>query len=746
MKDAQKPGHLSLSAVLTKLREGRYVIPDFQREFEWEPWDIRDLMRSIFLDYYIGSLLLWKGKKQNFEALSCERIYGYEDSSDQRDYIVLDGQQRLTAIFYALVAPNKPLPNRKNAAFYYIRVDKFMEEEYDKAFHYEWRGPYWNSVLETPRLQFEQHIFPLRLISRGGFQLLSWIQEYKQFWLERAAQAEAAGDAEAAYLAREYANGAMPFGEHVNSISEQYQVSFIELDQDLELDKVCDIFTKLNSKGVRLDVFDLMNALLRPKQIYLKERWRKAEERLAFVNTDRMNVYILQVMSILVQSYCSPKYLYYLMPGQEKPIRYPDGSRDIQVLVPRVGDFEKLWDRAVDALDHAIQLLRQPQAFGAIRSDFLPYASILPVFASLQAYISQLPPNQRLNAQTKFRHWYWAAVFTNRYSGSVESTSARDFQDLQRWIENEEEEPPLIGEFKARVRDMNLRGEVRRGNSVYNGVFNLLVINGARDFISGNIPQAEDLDDHHIVPAAWCNENLVDISGSTILNRTPITAETNRKIIRDRLPNQYLPELIEANGEQAVREVLDSHLISRAAQAILMRAPFTPADFVEFIMERQRSIQEAIENLLVKERIDLPPALRALDERIERVELGLRALILEGLENDVTRVPSHIAQKVEERVQSAIRKGPVPEPERLGSLEGRLEYFDLRDLEATLLNGTLWPSFSPRLNDCPKPLLQTRFSQLAELRNGIRHSRSVPDVTRMEGEAAIIWFEQVLRV
>ena len=38
------------------------MIPDFQRGFEWEPWDIKELMSSIFRDYYIGSLLLWKGK------------------------------------------------------------------------------------------------------------------------------------------------------------------------------------------------------------------------------------------------------------------------------------------------------------------------------------------------------------------------------------------------------------------------------------------------------------------------------------------------------------------------------------------------------------------------------------------------------------------------------------------------------------------------------------------------------------
>jgi len=61
MKDAQKPDHVSLNTLVTRLKEGRFVIPDFQREFEWKPWDVGDLMRSIFLDYYIGSLLRWKG-------------------------------------------------------------------------------------------------------------------------------------------------------------------------------------------------------------------------------------------------------------------------------------------------------------------------------------------------------------------------------------------------------------------------------------------------------------------------------------------------------------------------------------------------------------------------------------------------------------------------------------------------------------------------------------------------------------
>src|SRR5438132_5384277 len=112
MKNAQKPDHISLNTLIGRLREGRFVIPDFQREFEWLPWDIRQLMRSIFLDYYIGSLLLWKGNEENFKALSCESVYGYEGDNKGRNYIVLDGQQRLTAMYYAFLAPKVELPSR----------------------------------------------------------------------------------------------------------------------------------------------------------------------------------------------------------------------------------------------------------------------------------------------------------------------------------------------------------------------------------------------------------------------------------------------------------------------------------------------------------------------------------------------------------------------------------------------------------------------------------------------------------
>lgn len=340
MRDAQKPDHISLNTLISRLREGRFVIPDFQREFEWEPWDIRELMKSIFLDYYIGSLLLWRGKKENFDALSCESVYGYDGPSHNPEYIVLDGQQRLTAMYYAFFAPDKPLTRRTRRAIYYVRVDRFMADETDAAFNYEWLTRTWAEILTDPSRQYRDHIFPLSVIGAGGWDLPNWVQGYERYWTDQTTELV---DTDQQAVAREHARNAKSFGELLKGITEQYQISYIELDKDLAVDKVCDIFTQINSRGVRLDVFDLINALLKPKGLQLKHMWREASKRLEFVETERMNVYILQVMSILKQAYCSPKYLYYLMPGQEKLVRDPDGGRRREVLVQTTEEFDRLW-------------------------------------------------------------------------------------------------------------------------------------------------------------------------------------------------------------------------------------------------------------------------------------------------------------------------------------------------------------------------------------------------------------------
>jgi len=721
-----------LATLIEWLRDGRFVIPDFQRNFEWDTSDIRELMRSIFLDYYIGNLLLWDGKEENFETLSCIPIEGFE-GIDHREHIVLDGQQRLTAIYYSFFAPDIPPPRRKKRVLYYIRVDHFMAEEYDKAFQYESLVNRITRMQEDRDWQFREHIFPLYIIGdEDRFSLPNWLQGYKNHW-------EQAGDPQ-------QAKNAQNFAIYIQDLIRKYQISYIELDQKVALGKVCEIFTKINSQGISLDTFDLMNAMLSPKQLKLRAMYEKAAPRLAsFSGDDKLNIRILQVMSLKMQEACSPRYLYYLVPKSEKQTRDPRGKRQTVVLVPDAKDFVELWEDAVTALEGTMQLLRDPREFGAVAENYLPYTTILPAFAVLQMHAKSLAPAQRSKAYHKIQLWYWASVFLNRYKSAVDSTSASDYRSVRNWIEDDSQEPDFVNDFKNSIQDLNLKGETRGGNSTYRGIFNLMIKAGPRDWIEGSMLQPDNMDNHHIIPVSWGNKNLERGFVHTILNRTPLSAETNRQVMQDRLPNEYLPELVESAGREKVSSILESHFISGDALDILLRTPFTKDDFEDFVAERQRAILNGIENLLVKERLELPVNLRKLDAAVEKIELGLRELIVGKLENNPKLLPSDIRIAAEENIQRAERNNPAMNDDgRYNTLSGILEFCDLRGLQQTIMNKNLSGKFQEILTN--KETLQTRFRQLANLRNPLRHSRQVDEVTRKEGEAAISWFGRMLRI
>ncbi len=62
--------------------------------------------------------------------------------------------------------------------------------------------------------------------------------------------------------------------------------------------------------------------------------------------------------------------------------------------------------------------------------------------------------------------------------------SVRDDSDVKQWYEDDVAESALIGEFRARFRALDLV-ETEKGSSVDNGIFNLLVLRGRRDWMAG---------------------------------------------------------------------------------------------------------------------------------------------------------------------------------------------------------------------------------------------------------------------
>ena len=368
-----------------------------------------------------------------------------------------------------------------------------MDERYDEAFQYYWHQSQSDKIMNDREFQYEKHIFPLSIVGAGDWDLRDWVRDYEEYWKKIAAEANAKQDMSKCESAKRYAKKARAFRWHIKIIVEEYKIACIELSRDLPIDKVCGIFTQSNIHGVQLDVFDFISSLFKPKGLQLgnmgSKAWREKRSKSSEIKEGKMKVYILQTMSILLQKYCSEKYLCFLLPGQEKPGRDPEGKPKKEILIPDTDSFKKHWDEAVSGITSAIKMLENPKEFGGIFSKCFPlHISILPVLAALQVKRQRLPSSsQQLKAQSKIRHWYWASVFTNRYSGSVESTSARDFIDVTAWMESgdRKNEPALIHEFKDLFRSPDLRSKTKKGAIFYNSIFNLIILQGAKDWMSG---------------------------------------------------------------------------------------------------------------------------------------------------------------------------------------------------------------------------------------------------------------------
>ena len=105
-------------------------------------------------------------------------------------------------------------------------------------------------------------------------------------------------------------------------------------------------------------------------------------------------------------------------------------------------------------------------------------------------------------------------------------------------------------------------------------------------------------------------------------------------------------------------------------------------------------------------------------------------------------LPSHVSAKITERITAARRRNPGMGNGHYESLAGKLDYCDLRELHDVLTSKVLWAHFEERFGSTE--MLNVRFARLAELRNRVHPSRTVEDVTRKDGEAALLWFRQVL--
>ena len=217
-----------------------------------------------------------------------------------------------------------------------------------------------------------------------------------------------------------------------------------------------------------------------------------------------------------------------------------------------------------------------------------------------------------------------------------------------------------------------------------------------------------------------------------IANLAFISGGTNRKV-SDKPPAEYLatiPEVdrLEFHRTQCVPD--EPELLK-------------PESYDAFLARRRELVADRLNEYLqttghLEPERPRDPQLRVLDERVETIELKLRALISDEVA-DINDLPSHVAANLKARHQTDERRNPGAVN---GQIDGLLTYCDLRELQDILSSKDLWQRWATTF--VTKEQLQARFGQLAALRNALRHSRTVDDITKKDGEAALLWFTGVL--
>lgn len=249
---------LKISDVVNNIHKKKYLLPAIQREFVWNTYQIERLFDSLMRNYPISSFLFWQVDKESvkdFEFYEFLREFHERDrrhnskadvSGEEGITAILDGQQRLTSIYIALKGsfaeklPRKRWDNdlaypKKKLYLNLVAKSEDSELEYDFIFLTD------EEATENDENNYWFRVGDILNLKEPG-EVNSYLIKNKIFQDYTPEQAE-------------FANNAL-FKLH-NVIHITPLISYYK-EQSQSLDKVLNIFIRINSGGTVLSYSDLL--------------------------------------------------------------------------------------------------------------------------------------------------------------------------------------------------------------------------------------------------------------------------------------------------------------------------------------------------------------------------------------------------------------------------------------------------------------------------------------------------------
>lgn len=575
MAQVFKTTDYTIGKLMDDIEIGDIALPDIQRPFVWykKISKVRDLFDSIYRGYPIGYLLFWENANR-----SDYKNIGFDEKKRKIPrFLIIDGQQRLTALFAVMKNQEVLTPDyeRKNIKIAFKPLDSTFK------------------VGDAATDRDPEYIADLSSLwsGEGDFAIISsFIANLKE-------KREISKEEE------------KTISSNIQSLINinKYPLTALEIAPNLEEEIVSDIFVRINSQGVSLTQADFILTLL---SVYWEEGRKEIEQfcidsRKIPEKETRFSSFnylikpdpddMLRVLVGLTFHRAKMKDVYSIIRGRD--METGEFSEEL-----RTQQFDKLKLNLPTILDNTNwQSFLKILIGGGYKDEEL----ISSKSAVLYSYILYLIGKQNFNTQNHelqriIGRWFVMSSLTGRYSSSPETAFEKDLNRIKEFspdgfISGLEK---IIGENLTNdFWDITLVGQMETSSArspEANAFYAALNKLGSPVLFSRKLVgdlydpslkiKKKRLEKHHIFPRNYLiskygfDKNKDKAKINQIANLTFLEFEDNIEI-SDNKPSEYFAMVQKRFGESEIKEMLAQHAIPEN---------FYQLEYDDFLQERRR--------------------------------------------------------------------------------------------------------------------------------------------------------------
>lgn len=534
---------MKFETIKVDLEEGRIKVPQFQRDFIWNLKDSAKLLDSILKEYPVGSFVFWK-TKIGLRAVKDIGGIDFKKAKDGEEVnYVLDGQQRITSLYAILKGATIENKDGKKTSYKKVFVNLGVDDDEEEDI----------VVSEIPDEEKKDKFIPLHILMDGDFaDLASYPKEYQK-------------------KIRKY-----------QKIIAGLDIPVIDLPRNADAEVATEVFTRLNTEGKALDIFDIMVARTydEDRSFDLEDKWGILKENLSKLSYDTISrETVLQTAAFLLEGKCDKKTIL----GLDK------------------NKFIDKWEEVVDCINRSVEHFRGCYKIPA--SKILSYDKILIPFAYFFSKRKDKPVGEK---RDYLKDFFWRCSLGKRYSVSVVGRIAQDCKKIDKILNSEQPDYNWpIDVSPEYIMDMD-NGRFNVGDSFIKSILAIYAAKDPRSFKDGSgvvidnawLSRSNSRNYHHFFPKTYLQKERKesDPPPNHVLNITFISDGENKKSIGEKAPSKYIREFAEEDTgglEEIKRRLSAHHLIDIDEDGIMND------DYPLFFKNRAMRVSEEIKKRII---------------------------------------------------------------------------------------------------------------------------------------------------